>query len=279
MFASLSPGAIGTRVDGLSQGLELAARHGFAGYHFGIAEVAQLGVDRVRDLCAQTGVLLSAFGFPLDFRGDEEDFEDSLDELDGLAAVAAALDVRRTATWISPASDELTFEENFELHVRRLRPGAEILAAHGIHLGLEYVGPLRSRESRKHPFVHTMDQMAELCAAIGPNAGFLLDAWHWYTAGENSTHLQRLDPDQVVDVHVSDAPDKPVDAQVDNQRELPGATGVIDIVTFLTALKRIGYEGPVMVEPFSDAVREMSSDDACAATAASLRMVWDQAGL
>ena len=82
-----------------------------------------------------------------------------------------------------------------------------------------------------------------------------------------------------MDVHVNDAPDKPVDAQIDNQRELPGATGVIDIMTFLTALKRVGYDGPVMVEPFSETVRAMSTEDAVGATAAALRSVWEQAGL
>lgn len=279
MYTSLNPGAIGVRVDSLAEGLALAARHGFDGYHFGIADVVKLGVEHVRELSDAEGVRLSAFGFPLDFRGDEEDYEDSLDELKALAATAAALDVRRTATWIAPASDDLTFEENFELHVRRLRPAAEILAGHGIRLGLEYVGPLRSREGKKYAFVHTMDQMAELCAAIGENTGFLLDAWHWYTAGEDSTHLQRLTPEQVVDVHVNDAPDLAVDAQIDNQRELPGATGIIDIMTFLTALKRIGYDGPVMVEPFSAALREMPGEDAVAATATALRSVWDTVGL
>ncbi|MBT6147509.1 MAG: TIM barrel protein, partial [Gemmatimonadetes bacterium] len=212
MYTSLNPGAIGVNVSTMAEGLALAARHGFDGYHFNIAEAVGLGVERVKELAEAEGVRLSAFGFPLDFRGEEDDYEDSLDELDALAAAAAALDVRRTATWIAPASDELTFEENFELHARRLRPAAEILAAHGIRLGLEYVGPLRSRQGKKHPFVHTMDQMAKLCAAIGPNAGFLLDAWHWYTASEDSTHLQRLQPEQVVDVHVNDAPDLAVDA-------------------------------------------------------------------
>jgi len=109
--------------------------------------------------------------------------------------------------------------------------------------------------------------------------GFLLDAWHWHTAGEDSTHLQRLSPEQIVDVHVNDAPDRAVDAQIDNQRELPGATGVIDIVTFLTALKRVGYDGPVMVEPCSEAVRAMSAEDAVSATATALRSVWEQASL
>ena len=42
MLCSLSPGAIGASVENLADGLDLAARHGFAGYHFSIGEVAAM---------------------------------------------------------------------------------------------------------------------------------------------------------------------------------------------------------------------------------------------
>ncbi len=279
MYTSLNPGALGVKVDGLAQGLELAARHGFEGYHFSIAEAHGLGVAQVRELVEAAGVRLSAFGFPLEFRAGEEDFEQGLAQLPAQAATAAELGVNRTATWIAPASDDLSFDDNRALHARRLAPAAAILADHGIRLGLEYVGPRTSRTGKKYEFVHNMDQMSRLCAAVGSGCGYLLDAWHWYTAHEDASHLQRLSPDQVVDVHVNDAPDKPVDEQIDNQRCLPAETGVINIVTFLGSLKQIGYDGPVMVEPFNQAVREMSADDACAATRAALLTIWGQAKL
>lgn len=263
MFTSLNPGAIGVSVDGLEQSLRLAAKHGFAGCHFSIVEAHDLGVERTRDLAEAAGVRLSAFGFPLDFRGDEETFDKSLADLRDLAppasgASGAASCSRRTSG--------------------RRRP-ARILADNGIRLGLEYVGPKTSRQGKAHAFVHTMNQMSELCEGVGDNCGYLLDAWHWYTAREDALHLQRLSVEQVVDVHVNDAPDKPVEDQIDNQRCLPGETGVIDIATFLGSLQAIGYDGPVMVEPFSQRVREMAADDACAATAASLKKVFDQAGV
>jgi len=279
MFTSLSPGAIGVKVDGLQEGLALASKHGFSGYHFGIGEAAQLGATRVLELAGEAGVRLSAFGFPLDFRSDEAAFEQDLAALPALAQVAADLDVGRTATWITPASEELNFADNLALHARRLQPAVAILADQGIRLGLEYVGPKTSRDGKKHDFVHCMDQMSELCGAVGDNCGYLLDAWHWYTAHEDASHLQRLSPDQVVDVHVNDAPERSVDEQIDNQRCLPGETGVIDISTFLGSLKQIGYDGPVMVEPFSQPLREMAADDACAATMTALDRVFVESGL
>jgi len=279
MFKSLSPGAIGVGVSSLAEGLDLAARHGFDGYHFSIGEAADLGVSQVQDLTASKGVRLSAWGFPVQFRGDLAEHEASLEELPRLAEAAAALDVRRTATWILPASDELTYEENFRFHVDRLKPAAAILADSGIHLGLEYVGPDTSRAGKKHEFAHTMPQMLELCRSVGPNVGLLLDAWHWYTSREGVGDLRGLTAEQVVDVHVNDAPDIPVEEVMDTVRALPGETGIIDIATFLATLKQIGYDGPVMVEPFSERVREMPADEACATTAAALDKVWGQAGL
>ena len=73
-------------------------------------------------------------------------------------------------------------------------------------------------------------------------------------------------------VDLNDAPiGIAVDEQIDNRRELPAATGVIDAKAFLGALKEIGYDGPVRAEPFNDAVRRMTPPDALAATIASLK--------
>ena len=46
MFRSLSPGAVGASVENLADGLDLAVRHGFAGYHFSIGEVAAMGTEK-----------------------------------------------------------------------------------------------------------------------------------------------------------------------------------------------------------------------------------------
>lgn len=280
MYRSLSPGAIGVSVEGLQAGLELASRHGFAGYHFGIGEAAALGVAQTRELADRSKVRLAAWGFPLNFRQDQATHDRDLAALPGLARVARELGVCRTATWIMPGSNELTYEENFRFHVERLKPAAAVLADHGIRLGLEYVGPLTSRAGSKHPFAHTMDQMLSLCAAVGPNVGLLLDSWHWYTAHESVAELRRLAAAQVVDVHLNDAPAGiAADEQVDNVRALPCETGVIDIQGFLGTLAEIGYDGPVMVEPFSERLRRMPPEEAVAATAAALGQAWTRAGV
>ena len=277
MFRSLSPGAIGVGVSSLEEGLELAARHGFEGYHFSMAEAAKLGAERVGELVEAKGVRLSAWGLSVNFRAGDSEYQESLARLPLLARTAAELGVLRATSGAAPCSDELDFEENFKLHVERLKPAASILADRGIRLGMEYIAPRTSWTSMRYPFIHTMEQMSELCAALGPNVGLLLDSWHWYQAHENTEQLQQLAPEQVVDVHVNDAPaDVPVDEQQDLVRALPGETGVIDIAGFLGALVQIGYDGPVMVEPFSERLRQMPADEVCAATAAALDRVWKE---
>jgi len=67
-----------------------------------------------------------------------------------------------------------------------------------------------------------------------------------------------------------------VEEQLDLVRRMPGETGVIDMATFMGALVDMGYDGPVVVEPFSDWVRQLPPDGAVKATADSLDRIWPQ---
>ena len=62
---------------------------------------------------------------------------------------------------------------------------------------------------------------------------------------------------------MNDAPaGRPKDEMKDSPREMPGATGVIDIAGFLRALKEIGYDGPVTPEPFKNELKDLPNDEA-----------------
>ena len=180
-----------------------------------------------------------------------------------------------------PASDDLTFRENFRFHVDRLRPIAEILGEHGCRLGLEHIGPRTLRDGKKYGFIYTQAGMLALTEAIGTgNVGLLLDAWHWYTGLGTESDLRSLTNDDVVYVHVNDAPaGVDIADQIDNQRALPSETGVIDLVTFLKVMKDIGYDGPVTPEPFSQRGRELPAEQAVKETHDGLDKAWKAAGL
>jgi sugar phosphate isomerase/epimerase len=180
-----------------------------------------------------------------------------------------------------PSSDERAFDENWQFHVERLAPAAEILAASGCRLGLEFIGPRTLRDAARHPFVYRMQDMLDLGAAMGTNVGVLLDCWHWYTSGGTVDEIRAVRAEQIVYVHVNDAPaGVPVDQQVDNVRALPGETGVIDIAGFLQALQAVGYDGPVVPEPFKQELNSLPSDDARLATVGeTMRTIFKRAGL
>ena len=276
MFRNLSPGAVG--VSGtLREILPLARGAGFEG----VDPVLSGDLTETQRLLEQHGMKVGCMGLPVDFRRDEETYETGLAGLPATAQRAAQMGCTRCATWLSPASDELTYEQNFQLHVRRLQPAARILQEHGIRFGLEFVAPKTSRDGRRYEFVHRLDQVMELGAAIDtPNMGVLLDAWHWYTSHGSAADLDALTNHDVVLVHVNDAPAGVlVDEQEDAVRDLPGATGVIDIGLFLGALARLGYDGPVTPEPFRGDLRGRPTAEALSIVGQSMADIWATAGL
>jgi len=100
----------------------------------------------------------------------------------------------------------------------------------------------------------------------------VLDSWHWYTAHESADDLRQLKNSDIVACDLNDAPAGiPIDQQIDNRRELPADTGVIDLKEFLQVLLDVGYDGPVRAEPFNAALNAMDNKAACKATAESLR--------
>jgi sugar phosphate isomerase/epimerase len=186
----------------------------------------------------------------------------------------------RTYTWLMPASDDLPFHANFDRHVALLQPVARLLAEYGCKLGLEFIGPRHMREQKRYGFIYSLEGMLCLARAIGANVGLLLDSYHWYTSLGTLADIRTLRAEDVVYVHVNDAPaGVPVEAQHDQVRRLPGATGVIDLSGFLGALREIGYDGPVTPEPFDQQLNILSPKDACQTADDHLRTVWEAAGV
>jgi sugar phosphate isomerase/epimerase len=284
MFKNLSPGAIGIRAS-LTDAIQLAKSYGFGGIDISIGEVAKLSeeksVDYVKSLFSDAGLKMGGWGLPVNWRGNEEEFQKGLETLPRWAKLGQEAGCIRVNTFVPPTSDERPFDENFEFHRRRFKAIAEILREYDCRFGLEFIGPKTSRINRKYEFIYTMGGMLKLCEAIGTgNVGLLLDAWHWYTSHGTLDELRQLKANQVVYVHVNDAPANiPIDEQIDNIRCLPGETGVIPLVEFLRILNQVGYDGPITPEPFSQKVNQMPPPEAAKVTAQTLDKVWREAGL
>jgi len=275
MKSHLTPGSLGVKAD-QRETIELAARHGFeaaepfAGF-LGGATDAELAATL--DALKSKGLVWGCAGLTVEFRKGDDQFRADTAKLPAIAKGLQRAGVTRVGTWLSPSHSSLTFLANFKQHAARLRECAAILGDHNLRLGMEYVGPKLLWSGARYPFIHTMAEMKELIAEIGkPNVGLVLDSWHWYTAGETEADLLSLRNQDIVSVDLNDAPlGVPVDQQRDNVRELPCATGVIDVATFLTALNKLGYDGPVRPEPFNATVRSMPKDEAVEVSAAATK--------
>jgi sugar phosphate isomerase/epimerase len=277
MYTNLSPGAIGIRAD-LKTTLELARATGWQGIDLPAAETLQLAqassAAEVVAIVTAAGLKLGGWGLTVDWRKPYD--ASALETLEAQAALAQQLGATRVTTWLLPFSDERPFRENFAFHVQQLGPIARVLAEHGCRLGLEFIGPRTMREKPRYGFIYSLEGMLCLADAIGPNAGLLLDCWHWYTSLGTPADIRAMRADDVVYVHVNDAPEGvAVEQQLDQVRRLPASTGVIDIAGFLAALRDIGYDGPLTPEPFEPRLAqqppEQSAREAHASMVAMLR--------
>ena len=255
-----------------AKAVERAIKYGFESIEPSPQFLAKLSDTELTDYLGrmrEAKLVWGDAGLPVQFRGDDAAFARDLRALPDKARQLRRAGATRMATWLSPTSATLTYVANFRLHTNRLREVAKILGDHGVRLGLEYVAPRTSWTARRYPFIHTMAEMKDLIAEIGrDNVAFLLDTWHQETVA----NLQTLRGQDVILCHVNDAPANiPVDQQIDGRRALPCSTGVIDLKGFLTAMVKIGYDGPIACEPFSQELRRMPPDDALATVAAAMK--------
>lgn len=246
--------------DALKGILRLAKSSGYEGVEICMETVAaivrQKSIEYVRDLFSEKRLIPSGWELPgifwedncaLSWRGDETRYQRLLEELPFFARVGRELGCARVYTWPLSWSEEMDYEENLRFHVRRLRPVASVLGYYGCRLGLEWMAPKTCRIGRRYEFVHTMEGALALAEAIGSDhVGLLLDSWHWHISRNTPEDIGRLSAEQVVYVHLNDAPEGlSLDEYEDLKRAVPGQTGVIDLVGFLKALGQIGYDGPV----------------------------------
>lgn len=276
MYKSLMPEFLSINAS-LSRAIELAAHHGFAGVDTSSGHLLapELELEAVQKQLAETGVRPGYVGLsPGRIPAPDADWQAALASLPEVARRAAVLGYRRAALVVLPFHETLEFEAAFAEMVRTINTVMAILDDFGIALGLEYISPLTRRAPYANHFIHELRGMQALWAAVdSPNVGLLLDTFHWHCAGETVVDLEALRPEQVVVVHLNDAPLRPRDEQTVGDRALPGTTGVIETTGFLDALRTIGYEGPITCEPMASAIASLpnpSEDAVLAQTSTAL---------
>ena len=275
MTISLSPGSIGVKAT-QEQAIEFAHYYGYEAVEPYGETLAGMDVARIRELAAGVRakrLQWGSAGLTVEYRKDQATFDAGIAKFPAVAKALAAAGVTRVSTWLMPASDELTYLQNMRQHAVRLRAIAKVCKDNGQRFGLEYVGPKTLWTSRKYPFIHTMAEAKDLIAEIGTgNVGFVLDSWHWQMAGESAAELKTLRNEDIVSIDLNDAPAGiPADQQIDSKRELPLATGVLDLKTFLNTLHGLGCDAPARCEPFNAALRALPPEQALATVADAMK--------
>ena len=240
----------------------LASKVGYGGVDVNFTAAKTDGVDATRALLNELSLVPSVCNLPAAWTSaDEAEFKQSLAQLDENARFANAIGLNRMMVVLSPGSPTPKEERRAFLKAR-LTPIAEILARSQVRLGLEFLGPLYFRQNPKmpYPFMWTLPETLAFARECGPNLGVVLDAWHWHHSGGTVPEILAAGKSGIVHVHISDAkPSAPEDVR-DNQRHMPGE-GIIDLVGFLQALKKIGYEDGISPEPLGRVPADMPAEE------------------
>lgn len=263
MFQSLNLGLANVGEKDFEKKLLLAKKHGFRYIESSAQEVMDNGIENVKALLAKHDMQISSANLPFHpVQLEEEAFAAAMEALPAQAAALSAVGCTRCIMWIIPSSDTLPLEENYALHVKRLSAAAAVLKEYGIRFGLEFIGPYTGRKGKKYEFLYTAEEMLKLAKECGDNVGLLFDAYHWYTGAHNKDVFDHI-PDEscIVSVHVNDAPVGDRMELPDSPRALPGETGMVDIACVMAGLRKLGYTGPVIAEPFSPKLAAMETDD------------------
>lgn len=289
MYKNLNPECLG--VSGRqSEVIELVLTYGFRGLDVDMADLAARaeahGAEQARRFIdsakkSQTGLRIGTFDLPLRWQGSEADYKAGLAEFGKIAEFAASCEATQCITNVMPACDDLPYHDNFEQHRKRLGEIADVLAQHGIRLGLGFLAPASYREGKQYQFIHQAEAILTLIKTIGnSNVGLALDMWHWRVGGGGLDQLRELPLDQFVSVRLADVPaDADMATIEDDQRLLPGESEGSDSVPLLNMLGELGYEGPITVYSHPNRFTGMTRDAILQRVNSMIDEQWKAAGL
>ena len=286
MFINLNPDTIGLGRTDFRQLLSLAPACGFGGIDFPVASVhSAREAGRLKSMVADAGMQWGLLPLSCDFlRAGDERCGEGLAELEAVLPLAEAAGCEKAYCHVWPGSDEREFEENFAWHVDRLRRLCSLLGSAGVRLGIEFIGAKTLQDSFRFPFIRSVEGAMELIDAADCGLGIVVDCFHWYTSGATLQDLsEALAGQHVVNVHANDAAaGRARDEQLDGQRSMPLETGLVDAPGVLRALDRLGYDGPVIAEPFSphrERFARMSPQEVLEEVGACMKKLFRTAGL
>ena len=192
--------------------------------------------------------------------------------LAGIEAVADALGGRQVSAGEFSGDIPLDTEEALEHAAKALRANADRLAEKGLLVALESF-PWSA-------LANTRIAIDLLRRAGAPNAGLLIDVWHFYNGGGHPDQLADLPAAGITGVQLNDGPlvHENFLQHARAERQLPGE-GQLDIVGLIHAVRRAGFTGPYCVESNTPAFRNLPVAEAARRAADAATTVLRAAGV
>ena len=283
IFRNLS--TIGLPLSGRpSELIELALSFGFDSMDIDIVDLQQqadlYGVEHARRLMVSARLTSGLFQLPVALGGDDAAFDRDLAALPRRLELARAAEAPRASATLAAASAQHSFKDFFELHRRRLDALGELLAEHGVTLGLAFHPETEATAEEGSRFVATYEALIGLVSASHPSVGVIVDSWAVHVTGEGLDVIGNVPRGRIVEVRLSDAPREVRGGDLHaNQRLLPGESGVIPAAAMLSHARDAGFEGPVTPWADRSALAGRGREKIVRLAGDRLEAAWREAGL
>lgn len=219
------------------------------------------------------GLALPGIGFLIDLERQGDGRRQMLREAEELCALASAAGARGIEAITGPldirvfkagAAEryphlyrglvDLPTDAQLDLTAANLQVVADIAASHGLLVYLEALSwtPLNTMDAQL--------QVIDRCKR--DNVRIVIDFWHSYTSGDTPERIARLDKALIYGVHLCDS--LPYAGGIPNEpvlRDVPTGQGVLDLQSWVDAVKSTGYAGWWSCELFC---RRQHQDDSFA---------------
>lgn len=257
--------SMASKPNSLAIDIEIAKSVGFDGLETSgtkIAAFLDAGFSEQELKERLAGLSLPGIGFLIDLERQGEGRKQMLLEAEALCSLACAAGAKGIEAITGPL-DIRVFEpgaaqrypelyrglidvptgEQSELTAGNLQAVADIAASHGLIVYLEALSwtPLNSIDAQL--------RILDLCKR--DNVRIVIDFWHAYTSGDTPERIARIDKERIYGVHLCDS--LPYTGGVPNEpvlRDVPTGQGVLELKSWVDAIKFTGYEGWWSCESF-----------------------------
>lgn len=228
--------------------IELALTYGFSGINVDMVDLfkrsQRTSYESSSRFLLSSKLRVASFAAPISLDDDDTAFANNMSTLAQLAEVAGKLQSGCAVLNIPTGTNRLPYHEYFEVIRKRIDQIAEVFAAHNVKLALRF-SAIPDAEEKQFKFVRDVEGFVALVrSCTSKNVGIVLDTWNWHLGRGKPSQLDDIGLERVAMVYMSDCKEG-VDpsAATCEDRILPGASGVIDNVAWLTKLS--GKDIPV----------------------------------